>query len=242
MNQRGRSRVVGLAVLAVLASVALALALHAGPSATLTTVAIRTAPSAVAVDDRAVRAVVISVADKTVGVLDTTSGQLVRTVTIGAGPRTVAVDAATRRASVLNSNGTASVLDTASGAVVRTVALGMGSTGMDIGPLVVDERSGRVYVIVRSPAGRAGHVAVLDAATDTVLRTIPVGLDPRDVAVDARVERVVVVNAGGGSPGLAPAPPWAAWPRRLHGWFPVVPAPTPPPPGRGTGTVFDTMR
>ena len=76
--------------------------------------------------------------------------------------------------------------------------------GADIGPLAVDERGGRAYVVVRGPTGRVGHVAVLDAATGTVRRAIPVGLDPRDVTVDGRGGRVVVVNAGGGGPGLAP--------------------------------------
>ncbi len=122
MNQRGRSRVVGLALLTALAVVAgVALALRAGPSSTLTTVAVGTAPSAVAIDDHAGRAVVIGVANKSVDVLNTASGRLLRTVTIGAGPRTVVVDGATGRAFVLNGDGTVSVLNMASGNIVRTV-------------------------------------------------------------------------------------------------------------------------
>ncbi len=124
MSQHGRSRGVGLVVLATLDGVALALHARRGP--TLDTVVVGTVPSAVAVDDRAGRAVVIGMADKSVEVLDTASGRLVRTVTIGVGPSTVAVDGATRRAFVLNGNGTVSMLDTLSGAIVRTVAVGYG--------------------------------------------------------------------------------------------------------------------
>jgi len=109
MSQRDRLRFVGLALLAALVAVAgVVMALGAGPGSTLVTIAIGTAPSAVAVDDRAGRAFVISVADKAVSVLDTTSGRLVRTVTIGVGP--LAVDGAAGRAFVLNGNGTATQL------------------------------------------------------------------------------------------------------------------------------------
>ena len=71
------------------------------------------------------------------------SGTVVRTVAVGAGASTMAVDERTGRAFVVNTmDNSVSVLDARSGAVVRTVAVG--ALPVDV---ALDEAGGRVWVV-----------------------------------------------------------------------------------------------
>jgi YVTN family beta-propeller protein len=82
-------------------------------------------------------------------VLDTRTGTVLHTVTVGRAPDFALVDERTGRVFVLNyGSGTVSVLDTDSGTVLRTtrVALGPNAAG-------VDEQTGRVFVSSLSPRG-----------------------------------------------------------------------------------------
>ncbi len=91
---------------------------------------------------------------------------------------------------------------------IRNVAVGQSP-----GPIAVDTRTGRVFVVNRGPldsgyggsgnplGASAGSVSVLDATTGQVLRTQPVGRGPTLIAVDERLGRVFVVNRGPFDPG-----------------------------------------
>jgi len=151
-----------------------------------------TDPAALVVDAAAGRAIVGDRAG--IGgfaILDTRSGRVLTTATLGGNPgdwpRWVAVDGRAGRA--FESRGgrgqapETQVLDIMSGRVVRTVAVG--------GPIAVDERSGRVFI----PAQMG--IAMLDARSGTLVRAIPLRDSKRPDAldVDEATERVFVVTS-----------------------------------------------
>jgi DNA-binding beta-propeller fold protein YncE len=130
-------------------------------------------------------------------VLDTRTGTVLHTVTVGRTPDFALVDERTGRVFVLNyGSGTVSVLNADSGTVVRTtrVALGPNAAG-------VDEQTGRVFVSRFSPNGLDdlvpngvnGVVQVLDARSGRLLASVPVGAYPGVFAVDERTGHVVIV-------------------------------------------------
>jgi len=156
------------------------------------------AHTTVGIDERTGHAFIAIPGDNTVAVLDTHSGVLSRTVDVGLTPVDLAVDARTGRVVVANSGAaTVSVLDAGSGRVLRTVAVGDAPTAV-----AVDEQTGRVFVTLRGAADRrgalvlgTGHVAVLDAQTGRVLRSVAVPATPRAVAVAAQTGHVFVAGA-----------------------------------------------
>jgi len=155
---------------------------------------ILTGPAALAVDAAAGRAIVVGGDHDGIGcfaILDTRSGRVLSTATLGGNPgdwpRWVAIDARTGRAFISrDGQGQApetQALDSGSGRVVQTVAVG--------GPIAVDERSGRVFI----PAPRG--IAMLDARSGALVRTIPLhdGKRPDALTVDEATERVFVVTS-----------------------------------------------
>jgi len=164
-------------------------------------------PVALAVDERAGHVFVANQVDGTVSVLDARSGRVIRTVPVGTAPVAVAVDARTGRAFVVNSNvfptgtisgpSSVSVLDTHTGALVRTVAVGQRAYTLAIDEraytLAIDERANRVFVV----NGDSDSVNVLDARTGQALHTIPAGLGPRSIAVDAGAGRIFLARLDG---------------------------------------------
>src|SRR5438552_4377263 len=118
------------------------------------TVPAGTMPVAVAVDERTARAFVVAsntsrlgveLGPGTVSVLDTRTGALLRTVTVGYEADAVAVDAPTYHVFVANGDGASvSILDAGSGRVLRTVAVGLAP-----GPIAVDTATRRVFVASR---------------------------------------------------------------------------------------------
>jgi len=151
-------------------------------------------PAALAIDERSGRAIVVGGDRDGIGcfvILDTRSGRVLTTATLGGNPgdwpRWVAVDARTGRAFVSRGGqGRApetQVLDSGSGRVVRTVAAG--------GPIAVDERRGLVFI----PAQMG--IAMLDACSGALIRTIPLhdGKRPDALAVDETTQRVFVVTS-----------------------------------------------
>jgi YVTN family beta-propeller protein len=173
-------------------------------------------PLAVAVDERANRVIVVGDADGgTVSVLDATSGRLVHRGVIGMVliGHSLAVDEATGRAFVSTANlaadkGSVYVFDSHSGRPLHTIVLPTMPVGM-----TVDERTGHVFVSTMGPAalipsgpgfGRQaipvstghGSVVMLDARRGSVIRSVPVGIGPGAMAVDARRHHLLVTNVG----------------------------------------------
>jgi DNA-binding beta-propeller fold protein YncE len=204
-------------------------------------------PYVLVVDEQTGRAFVLTVRRRHyISVLDTRSGGVLRTVALGQGRPWPAglpqLDARSGRVFVvIMSRAHASwrysviVLDARSGMLIRTVALRDGP-----GPLVVDERVGRVVVLTRGWPGTINSVSILDARTGALLRTLPVGVAANGVAVDERNGRVFVING----PGTVILPDsWAWLPAWLWRRLPFL-----PPPGRhshivpGGVTMIDPTR
>lgn len=146
------------------------------------------APGAIIVDARMSHAFVITPANTSVSVLDTRTGQRVRTTTAGTGPLTMAADSVTGRLFVSSAtDGVVRVLDARTGRLLRSILVGR-QPGMP----VVSLRGGRVFV---ADTG-SDTVSVLDAHNGTLIRTVPVGANPDSIAVDDRSGRAYVVARG----------------------------------------------
>lgn len=171
----------------------------AGP--VVRTVALGSTPSLLAVDAPAHRLFIANSGDSTVGVLDGETGEVLRTVTVGAAfdPLAgLAVDTHTGHALVVTADkathagGRLVMLDARSGALLRRAVVGHISAG-----IAVDERTARAFVYNCAD----GTVSVVDTRTGAVLATRRVGPpgsgtfqvgDP--VVVDARRGRVFVMH------------------------------------------------
>jgi len=91
-----------------------------------------------------------------------------------------------------------SMLDATSGRLLRTVG------GTHPGPMAVDARAGRVFVLNGGGGGTPnGMVSILDSVTGRVVGNTPVGRmsagTPVTPVVDTRTGRVFVANDGGGT-------------------------------------------
>jgi len=156
---------------------------------TLTTVAVGSNPSAIAVDPESGHVFVAGADAGTVRMLDGGAGTMLRAVAVGQDPSALAVDPATRRVFVCNID-MVSVLDARSGALAATIPVGANPFG-----IVVDVPDGRVFTV--NPID--GTVDMLDATTGTVLRRTRVGLRPVSAALDAHTRRLLVADSGGGA-------------------------------------------
>ncbi len=166
---------------------------------------IMTGPAALAVDAADARAIVVGGDRDGIGcfaILDTHSGRVLATATLGGNPgdwpRWVAVDARTSRAFVSRDgqgggNAAVRTLDIVSGRVLRTVPAG--------GPVAVDEMRGHVFV----PAGAV--IDVLDARTGALVRAIPLGTREGVslLTVDETTGHVFAVTSPGSSGGYGQA-------------------------------------
>lgn len=128
-----------------------------------------------------------------------------RRVTTGVGDAgqdgAVVADARLNRVFVLNQgDGSVSILDARSGAVLHTAPVGQSP-----GALALDDRTDRLFVVNRATDSNGvlpierGSVSVLDARNGALLRTVAVGWDPIDVAVDEQRGDVLVVNRNTGN-------------------------------------------
>jgi YVTN family beta-propeller protein len=130
---------------------------------------------------------------KAVAVIDTSTDQVVATVTVGDKPYGVAINPAGTRVYVGSLNdGTVSVIDTSTNQVIGTVVAGAGNLVQGI---VVSPDGTRVYAVVGN-----NTVAVIDASTNTVVGApIPVPGNPIGLAVSPSGDRVYTANFGGDS-------------------------------------------
>lgn len=153
------------------------------------------APFAMAVDARTSRLFAVTTTGPTgsIAVLDTRTGKLLRTGPSIASPQAVTVDAYTNRAFVLSSMATVDVLNAWTGAVVR-----VGQTRLAVYTAATAPRSGHIFA---GGADEVGVVAMLDARTGALLRTI--GGPPRNdvgggmMAVDNSRGHVFAVGSHG---------------------------------------------
>jgi len=134
----------------------------------------------------------------TVDVLDSVTGSLLRTVSIGLCPQKAALDVQSNRLFITNAGvtdqqragtgrGTVSVLDATTSAVLRTVRVGIWPYA-----LAVDARAGRVYVTNRGESS----LSVLDATTGAVLQTITMAPCPWAIAVAEQTGRAFIATCG----------------------------------------------
>jgi DNA-binding beta-propeller fold protein YncE len=197
----------------------------------LRTVLVGPHPGMLVVDEQTSRAFVPT--DAGLSVLDTRSGAVLRTVAVGRGhvAGLPLLDARSGRVFVVVMSlahaprpGSIIVLDARSGTLIRTVALRDSP-----GPVVVDERAGRVVVLTRGWPGTINSVSILDARTGALLRTLPAGVAANGMAVDERNGRVFVING----PGFVTLPDrWAWLPAWVRRRLPFL-----PPPGRHSRAV-----
>jgi YVTN family beta-propeller protein len=141
----------------------------------------------------------------TVDLLDTRSGAVLRTVSVGIGASAIAVDERSGYVFVSNTgDATVSMLDARTGTVVQTMAV-----GRHPGALTVDARHGHVFV-----ANNLDHsVSMVEARSGRVLRTVAVALNPWSLAVDPRADRVLVSTGQG---------LWPSWPSATSGRLQVL--------------------
>lgn len=164
------------------------------------TVRLDAAPSAVAIDARSGRALIVEGEDPyrrgILVSLDPLAGSVVWKTTVGTYPTAVAVDARSRHAFVANMlDNTVGMLDARTGRLLRTTVLG--AAPGTVAALADDAATGRIFAesfpprIAGGGGSTLGHVAVLDAATGRLLRTVALD-NPMALAVDARTGRVLV--------------------------------------------------
>src|SRR6516165_6992550 len=120
-----------------------------------------------------------------VSVIDTVANTVVATVPVGSQPAGMAVSPDGARLYVANFvGGSVSVIETSSNAVVATITVGAGPSFVTITP-----DGTRIYV------DSANGVSVIDAATNTVLVTVPVGeISSFNMAISRDGARVYVAR------------------------------------------------
>lgn len=128
-----------------------------------------------------------------VAVIDTTTESVVSTIGVGEQPVGLAIDPQAGYVYVANlgygSVGSVSVIDTSNRTVVRTIPLREGALPFD---LALDPTSHTLFVTENG----TNAVGVVDTRTWTVVDTIPVGAEPRHIAVDSTVGEAYVATGG----------------------------------------------
>jgi YVTN family beta-propeller protein len=163
--------------------------LDAVSGAVIHTTVVGGVPNQVAVDARTGRAFVLNDATNAVSVLDTTTGGVLRTLHPGV-VHNLAMDEALGRVYVVgrlpDDASALYVLDAQSGGVRRAISTPLESWDTATVP------GGRVLVTNRGD----GSVSLLDPAAAHTLRTLPLGIHPTAVAVDAADGRAFVIDNG----------------------------------------------
>ena len=86
------------------------------------------------------------------------------------------------------------VIDTRTGTVLHVVSspqAATGTLGNYITAVASDDQTGQFFVL-----NQAGTLRVIDGQSGHIRRTIPVGPDPRAIAVDVQRDRLVVADRG----------------------------------------------
>ncbi len=130
--------------------------------------------------------------DNYVSVVNLTTNQVTKTITVGTAPTGIAVNPFINRAYVANygyysAGTTVSVIDTINDATVATITVGKNPWGV-----AVNSSTNKVYVTNYGD----NTVSAIDSATNTVISTINVGYGPWGVAVNSSANRAYVANYG----------------------------------------------
>jgi YVTN family beta-propeller protein len=126
-----------------------------------------------------------------VSMIDTGTGALLRTQAVGRVPQALTVDDRDAHVLVANGDNTMRVLDTQSGVVVHTGHVRPASSGATM--MAIAQRAGHVFVTGDT------SVAMLDAGSGRMLRTIALGMLLTGVAVDTHRGHVFGTGYNGAS-------------------------------------------
>jgi YVTN family beta-propeller protein len=152
-----------------------------------TPVTVQNNPAGVAVARN--QAYVANQGSNTVSVVDTATGTVVKTITVGTAPTAVAATPDERFVYVTNSgSGNVMVIDTATNTVKATVKVGSSPQDVAINPAGT-----RAYV---TNAG-SGTMSVINTSTNGVVATVKVGSGPTAVAVNPNGRYVYVARSNG---------------------------------------------
>lgn len=204
----GASMMVGIALLGVTVSAMQAPSQCGRGGPALCTVTVGRTPVGIGVDPRSGHAFVVNRDSGTVSMLDTRSGTVVRTTTVGDYALGPVVAPQARRIFVYKDNvpvpgipaTVLTMLDTRSGAVVHTVDIGVHPTA-----LAVDNHTGQLFVGASTPT-----LLALDARSGRVVyRALLVGAAQR-IVVDERQGHAFIIMDRLVAPGVTSITPSAA--------------------------------
>jgi YVTN family beta-propeller protein len=137
------------------------------------------------------RLYVTNTRSNTVSVVNTATNLLSKTISVGRGPRGIAVNPTSPSAYIANfADDTVSVINTATDAVTDTIPLRQGGERKGPQGIVAAPDGSKVYVV----NGRDNSVSVIDTLTKSVLTTIPVGRQPQAIALSPDGTRAYVTN------------------------------------------------
>jgi len=122
------------------------------------------------------------------------AGTEITTVTVGLGPRYIAVNLETNKVYVVNNyDNTVTVLNGKTNTPVKVVAVGYNPSA-----IAIDTPANKIYVSNIENMGN-GTVTIIDGETDTVSATVTVGFSPKALAVNPNTHLVYVVNSISGT-------------------------------------------
>ena len=131
---------------------------------------------------------------------------VISTITVGAGPNSIAFDSENNRMYVTNSGGTwnennplagdsISVIDISSYEVIETVtAAGAGGHGNTPHGIAFDSANNRMYYAIGNWQYVEDYVSVMNTADNSVSAKVTVGERPEDIAFDSANNRMYVTN------------------------------------------------
>lgn len=133
---------------------------------------------------------------RTITILDARSGRVVGHIAGGPIFGPIVVDADRRRFSFPTWGGIR-IVDTTTARVLHTARLGPPTLSLDLGGVALDPGAGHLWAthsIGSGSTSTANGVAIIDEATGRVIRDVPTGPFPRQVAIDNRARRVFVAD------------------------------------------------
>jgi len=130
---------------------------------------------------------------------------VISTITVGAGPNSIAFDSENNRMYVTNSGGTwnennplagdsISVIDTFSYEVETVTAAGAGGHGNTPHGIAFDSANNRMYYAIGNWQYVEDYVSVMNTADNSVSAKVTVGERPEDIAFDSANNRMYVTN------------------------------------------------